>query len=424
MNPPETLASPLFLSLTCTSRDNDGNDDDNDNACNVKSLGSPAFAGLFKDALCVLHGYHVFITATQTWAEAKEYCRKYYTDLSSINSMEEDEELSKYLGEGRSASAWIGLYKDADDIWKWSGGENAEFFNWPKQRNSSEDNRCVVKDKRGWLETHCETVKYYSYCFKSNLVLVKENKTWEEALSHCRDQFTDLVSMPSHSVLHQTLRTSKEAQTDYVWTGLRYLADVWLWVDGQSLDNQAWNKGETPWCPAQRHRCGALSLEGRHWHSWDCVEKLNFPIHVRCNGSLTGPTGLEAATACAAAVKAERVQSASTGAERRRYRYRGGDYMEEGDGRTEEQEEASGLGINTQPHLDQKRDWMPEADPGEDTRFLMEVRSEFPQQRFPERGWTGRMDRHVTTMFLFITNRIGTHRSAVENQQVLSDLRL
>lgn len=34
------------------------------------------------------------------------------------------------------------------------------------------------------------------------------------------------------------------------------------------------------------------------------------------------------------------------------------------------------------------------------------------------------MDRHIITMFLFFTNRIGTHGSPVENQQVLSNLLL
>lgn len=232
--------------------------------------------GLFKVALCALLGWNIRVPIRQSWTGARKYCREHYTDLSSISNQEEDEELFETWEEGGYPGAWIGLYKDENDTWKWSGGESASFFNWSGSKNISEKNRCVLKTEKGWLETNCEMNQHHFYCFQSSLVLVKENKTWEEAMEQCRHQFTDLVSLPSKSALVQTLQISREALTDHVWTGLRYLADNWLWVDGGSVEYQAWNRGETPQCPTWSRYCGALSLEGQHWDSWDCADKLNF----------------------------------------------------------------------------------------------------------------------------------------------------
>lgn len=231
--------------------------------------------GLFKVALCSYFGWHIYVPYKMTWPEAREYCREYYTDLSTFNSQWESEEFSTVIEQQEFHKGWIGLYKDSNDTWKWSGGENAVFFNWVQTLNTSEDDRCVVLDRKGWCKMNCERDKLNFYCYQSSLVLVKENKTWEEALEQCRSQGTDLVSLSSESTLVQTLQISKEAQTDHVWTGLRYMADKWLWVDGGIMD-QAWSQGDTPQCPTWSNHCGALSLEEQHWASWDCADKLNF----------------------------------------------------------------------------------------------------------------------------------------------------
>ncbi|KAM7006478.1 snaclec agglucetin subunit beta-2-like [Tautogolabrus adspersus] len=126
-----------------------------------------------------------------------------------------------------------------------------------------------------WHKKDCGK-RFSFYCSHIEMVLVKENKTWEEAMEHCRQHQRELVSMKSESALNETLRISRAAQTTRVWTGLRYLADTWLWVGGGTMNYQAWGKEGMPHCPAVLCRCGALSLEGGRWESWDCAEKLNF----------------------------------------------------------------------------------------------------------------------------------------------------
>ncbi|XP_070297801.1 regenerating islet-derived protein 3-alpha-like [Salvelinus sp. IW2-2015] len=115
-------------------------------------------------------------------------------------------------------------------------------------------------------------------CFDLNVVLVKENKTWEEALDHCRKHYTDLTSLLSENEQLQVQRimNSKGAQTDHVWTGLRFFSGFWLWVNGDPLEYQAWTGGRLPHCPAQHLRCGTLAREGELWGTRDCEEWRNF----------------------------------------------------------------------------------------------------------------------------------------------------
>ncbi|KAK2861761.1 hypothetical protein Q5P01_001294 [Channa striata] len=200
---------------------------------------------------------------------ARQYCRDYFTDLSSINSQEENDDLSA------TVPVWIGLYKDANDTWSWSGGKAASFFNWSERNYTSEDNRCVVDSSEGWQKTNCEHVAPGFYCFKSNLVLVKENKTWEQAMEWCRKMNMNLLRLPSESALVQALQTIREAQTDHVWTGLRYLAGQWLWVNGDNTP-QAWSQDKMPQCPTWSQHCGTLSTMEQYQSSRDCADKLNF----------------------------------------------------------------------------------------------------------------------------------------------------
>ncbi|XP_065810640.1 snaclec 5-like [Labrus bergylta] len=101
-------------------------------------------------------------------------------------------------------------------------------------------------------------------------------KTWEEALEHCRETHTDLTNLNSETERRLALSEIQHNHiTKRVWIGLRFLADRWLWLNGDPMVYKAWRNGDQEHqCPL-RKRCGALTKEG-HWENWDCEERLNF----------------------------------------------------------------------------------------------------------------------------------------------------
>ncbi|CAI5686994.1 unnamed protein product [Oreochromis niloticus] len=246
---------------------------------------------LFKLALGILPGHNHYVSIKMTWSEARTYCREHYTDLSSINNQEDEDALLQLSSLVDSDSkeevdallqqdSWIGLYSDDNETWKWSGGTNASFFNWANERNTPVNKICVVSSKSGWLKQNCEN-KFTFFCFHNNLLLVKENKTWEEALEHCRSRNMELVNLLSTTALIQVLQTSKAAETKGVWTSLRYLAGTWLWVDRAIDDQQSRIQQKLPQCPTWTHRCAAFSLDKQRLDSWDCADRLNFVCYCK-----------------------------------------------------------------------------------------------------------------------------------------------
>ncbi|KAF7654450.1 hypothetical protein LDENG_00069730 [Lucifuga dentata] len=113
--------------------------------------------------------------------------------------------------------------------------------------------------------------------FCLNLIVVKERKSWEEALEHCKENQTEFTSLIADTDVLLAQREIKEANINKrVWIGLRYLADRWLWINGDPLMHKAWKQGDQKHqCPSWSHSCGALTPEGL-WESWDCQEKLSF----------------------------------------------------------------------------------------------------------------------------------------------------
>uniref|UniRef100_A0A3P9BYA0 C-type lectin domain-containing protein n=1 Tax=Maylandia zebra TaxID=106582 RepID=A0A3P9BYA0_9CICH len=124
----------------------------------------------------------------------------------------------------------------------------------------------------------CTTHRKTFFCYGA--IVVKEKKTWEEALEYCREHHDDLASVASETeMLLIQKELSKHNTTDHIWTGLRFLAGDWLWVDGQEMDYEAWGEEGKPSCPHAKIKCGALQVTGGNkavWDAHDCEERLHF----------------------------------------------------------------------------------------------------------------------------------------------------
>uniref|UniRef100_A0A3B3BVU8 C-type lectin domain-containing protein n=1 Tax=Oryzias melastigma TaxID=30732 RepID=A0A3B3BVU8_ORYME len=213
---------------------------------------------------CVVIGRALHL---QVFLRAKEYCRLHYTDVSSIYFLTQE-----LTDTDVKRNIWTGYNMESNQS---SATETGLLSLLSQQEVQGNSPTCVLFDEGQLLLKDCE-IKNKFYCFWSNLDLVTENKTWEEALEHCRSQDKELISLPSESALHEVLLASGQLHTSFLWTGARYLAGSWLWMDGTSPTYNCWSQGQEPSCPALSNHCGALSLEEEVLESWDCDDKLNF----------------------------------------------------------------------------------------------------------------------------------------------------
>ncbi|XP_047218533.1 C-type mannose receptor 2-like isoform X3 [Girardinichthys multiradiatus] len=119
-----------------------------------------------------------FIMEMMTWSQAEEYCNNGYNGLASF-AMSQMSFFSK-----QNFPIWIGLHRNGGS-WKWSLGlEEDKHWNLS---NPSKDTTCVTisSEEKELATKNCQTQLPF-LCTKDNMVLVKENKSWEEVFEHCR----------------------------------------------------------------------------------------------------------------------------------------------------------------------------------------------------------------------------------------------
>ncbi len=211
---------------------------------------------------------HIHVNQLKTWSEAQSYCRQHYKDLSTISSTEENLHLRSML---RGNHAWIGMLRNHTNLdqFIWSDGDlQANFYQWKhNQPNAKDSNQnCVEVDGIGWADYEC----HHDLPFFCYMTLERESKTWEEAMEHCRDHYTDLASLTTYELLQQ-VKNNLKGETS-IWVGLRFVAGQWNWLNTQHAANQM----SLPECPDQPYRCGALDITTGQWDNRDCEEKLHF----------------------------------------------------------------------------------------------------------------------------------------------------
>uniref|UniRef100_A0A4W4HBE3 C-type lectin domain-containing protein n=1 Tax=Electrophorus electricus TaxID=8005 RepID=A0A4W4HBE3_ELEEL len=72
------------------------------------------------------HQYH-FMNKPKSWTEAQSFCRQTQTDLATVDNMEDMSRLLQSVSDTYTGSAWIGLYDDLKNSWRWSL-EDPQFY--------------------------------------------------------------------------------------------------------------------------------------------------------------------------------------------------------------------------------------------------------------------------------------------------------
>ncbi|XP_034054621.1 macrophage mannose receptor 1-like [Gymnodraco acuticeps] len=205
----------------------------------------------------------------KTWSEAQTFCREHHSDLATIRAGEE-------LEGSFHNDVWIGLFKNTKDSeWKWSEtDEIANFTNWAFGQPKLNDDKCVVmfKHNHKWNDKRCDS-KFSFLC--SDESLVKERKTWDQALSGPHLELPlRLASVRTEDDRAYARPRAGEASTDQVWTGLRFLAGQWFWTgDGEAVQDV----DEEMQCGRTQRFCGVLVKNStKRYETEDCSKKLNF----------------------------------------------------------------------------------------------------------------------------------------------------
>ncbi|XP_055792841.1 macrophage mannose receptor 1-like [Salvelinus fontinalis] len=180
---------------------------------------------------------------------------------------------------------WIGLNKSLG-VWRWSDQSGSSFKSWETFKENMADGSyqdgefCgeVTFPSGKWKYQDCTTNSNF-ICYDDELVLVSENKTWSEALWHCRDLDMELVSAHNQSIQHWVQQRAKKASTPFVWLGLRYTCtlDFWFWVNGEESCYHNWAGGEGyDTIEEQCGNTGAIQRDGGQWVGKSETERFNF----------------------------------------------------------------------------------------------------------------------------------------------------
>ncbi|XP_048019662.1 macrophage mannose receptor 1-like [Megalobrama amblycephala] len=231
-----------------------------------------------------------------SWPEAQSYCREKYTDLATVDNMDDVNRLVNIVDAGYSGSVWIGLKRGTQTRWAWSNGENksSPYSNWA----SGEPNgiaSCVSYYKGFWVDMDCSSSLYFT-CYTENngYLMAYAGKTWSDAQSICRENHIDLPSI--HNSEDHNQITKILSSVDHVWIGL--FQDSWEWSDKWSLFFRNWAEGQ----PSQSSGSDCVSMSRINSGKWaheSCDLKHPFICHgdgklkqivklkLSCNGKYT-----------------------------------------------------------------------------------------------------------------------------------------
>ncbi|XP_060908795.1 uncharacterized protein LOC132985437 isoform X2 [Labrus mixtus] len=241
--------------------------------------------------LCALYThagrqYH-FVYEAKNMTEALSYCRDRYTDLASIDNMEDVELLNTEADSSRmvyseySHRAWIGLYDDVES-WRWSLSDRSfykpgesTFRHWssgePNNVHSAEHCGQMYGDGL-WHDEPCGRL-YKPVCSDvtgSNVtfVLISTSMSWTDAQIYCREHHKDLASVRN---LDENQKIKELISGLTVWIGLS--RETWKWTDGRNSSFRYWKKNE-PNNNYETETCvAAYFKDSGRWEDWPCHYK-------------------------------------------------------------------------------------------------------------------------------------------------------
>ncbi|XP_036452681.1 macrophage mannose receptor 1-like [Colossoma macropomum] len=252
------------------------------------------FSALWTLSFCGIRQFHL-VNENKNWTDAQKHCREKFTDLATIESQEEMDTVKAVLN-GKTGNFWIGLkLNDEHDntSWIWSDGSNSSYRYWiTGEPNFGPREMCVElrhDSAYKWNDVDCHkhTNEFICYAILRSdppaeipLILIKEQKTWREALRYCRENHVDLVSVHTEEIQKWVETAVDYASTANVWMGLRHTCaqNFWFWVSGSTMCYQNWAPGNGTGVEdcSGGERSGAVQSRSKQWVSLPEDQRLNF----------------------------------------------------------------------------------------------------------------------------------------------------
>ncbi|KAL1280938.1 hypothetical protein QQF64_015538 [Cirrhinus molitorella] len=233
---------------------------------------------LFWSSSAVSRQYH-YVNTVMSWSEAQSYCRERFTDLATVDSMDDVNRLVNLADAGYSGSVWIGLKRGTQKRWGWSAGESkTQYFNWASGQPDW-DGDCVVTHSGVWHDTLCDYKRYFvCYVENSGYIMVQSAKIWSDAQSYCRQNYRDLPT------IHNSVENNQIKQIllsgYYIWIGL--FQDSWEWSDKSSRLFRHWAKGQPSQSSGSGDCVGMTKNNSGKWAQHSCDLRQPFVCHGGC----------------------------------------------------------------------------------------------------------------------------------------------
>uniref|UniRef100_A0A3Q3BG71 C-type lectin domain-containing protein n=1 Tax=Kryptolebias marmoratus TaxID=37003 RepID=A0A3Q3BG71_KRYMA len=216
---------------------------------------------------------YVFFDTPKTWAEAQSYCRENYSDLATMEDMNEMNIALETVGDNYTDAVWIGLQKGQTSEWHWSLA-GKDFYkegerNYLKWDLSGFGNCSLFTDGK-LTKSPCMYTNSF-VCFDNQYIISNEKLVWIKARDFCRTHYTDLVSLRNDAE-YQAVQEVTNGQAVYV--GL--FRDLWVWSDLNNSSLRYWWENQQVYIDNFENCVAMLKTKSGRWGDRKCTEAHPF----------------------------------------------------------------------------------------------------------------------------------------------------
>ncbi|XP_053215421.1 macrophage mannose receptor 1-like [Podarcis raffonei] len=263
--------------------------------------------------------YQINSDSALTWYQARKSCQQQNAELLSITDLQEQVYVTG-LTSCMPTDLWIGLNSlDDESGWQWMGNYPLRYLNWApgsptpetekicgsmlskvgkweknkcqeklgyicKKANSSLDASIIPSD--GFQSISCLDgwVAYAGHCYH----LSRNPKTWKSALSSCRKEGGDLISIHHIEEYSFVISQLGYQPTDLLWIGLndQKTQMYYEWSDGTKVKFTKWQKGKPTQINDVQNECVIMNGEGGYWADYFCEVELGYICKRKPSGVL------------------------------------------------------------------------------------------------------------------------------------------